>query len=87
MTCKYLGTNHGGYYQRIHKYFVENIEGPSTRSQVAISNKWLTIQKAVNKFCGHFWFVERLDKSGKTEQDRVSQCALIILSSHPTICN
>jgi hypothetical protein len=62
-------------------------EGPSTRSQVAISNRWLTIQKAVNKFCGHFSFVERLDKSGKTEQDRVSQCALIILSSHPTICN
>jgi hypothetical protein len=80
MTCKYVGTSQssGGYYQRIHKYFVENIEGPSIRSQVAICNRWLTIQKAVNKFCGHLSTVERLNKSGKTEQDRVSQCASFI---------
>ncbi|PUZ70727.1 hypothetical protein GQ55_2G257400 [Panicum hallii var. hallii] len=79
------GTNqsNGGYYQRIHKYFVENIEGTSTRSQIAICNRWLTIQKAVNKFCGHLSFVERLDRSGKTEQDRIDDAVKMYEESEP----
>jgi len=71
----YVGNNQssGGYYQRLHEYFVENIDFPTSRSQIAISNRWLTIQKAVNKFCGFFSVVERRNESGKTEQDRVSE--------------
>ena len=69
----YVGINQssGGYYQRLHEYFVENIDFPTSRSQIAISNRWLTIQKAVNRFCV-FSVVER-NESGKTEQDRVSE--------------
>ncbi|WVZ66062.1 hypothetical protein U9M48_015336 [Paspalum notatum var. saurae] len=71
------GTNQssGGYYQRIYKYFV--------RSQVAISNRWLAIQKAVNKFCGHFLFVQRLDKSENTEQDQIDDAVKLYEKSEP----
>lgn len=84
-----VGTNQssGGYYQRMHEYFAENMDIPTTRSQLAISNRWLAIQRAVNKFCGFFSTVERLDASGKTEKDRVSHLLQpIVHSFHPYHC-
>jgi len=73
-VLKKSGTNQssGGYYQRMHDYFTENIEAPASRSVLAIRHRWLSIQKAVNKFCGFFSKIERDNQSGKTEQDRVS---------------
>jgi len=55
-VLKKSGTNQssGGYYQRMHDYFTENIEAPASRSVLAIRHRWLSIQKAVNKFCGFF---------------------------------
>jgi len=68
----YVGTNQssGGYYQRLHEYFVENIDFPTSRSQIAISNRWLSIQKVVNKFCGFFLLLKggmRVEKQNRTE--------------------
>ncbi|WVZ80102.1 hypothetical protein U9M48_027605, partial [Paspalum notatum var. saurae] len=65
------GTNQssGRYYQRMHDYFDEHLGAPSSRSVKAIQHHWLTIQKAVNKFCGHFSTVERLNESDKNEQN------------------
>ena len=34
-------------------------------------NRWSTIQLATNKFCGCFAQVERLNRSGSTEKDKV----------------
>ncbi|KAJ1283348.1 hypothetical protein BS78_03G121700 [Paspalum vaginatum] len=67
------GTNQssGGYYQRMHAYFEEHIGGPSSRTATTIQHRWLSIQKAVNKFSGFFSTVERLNESGKNEQTRI----------------
>ncbi|KAJ1283207.1 hypothetical protein BS78_03G110600 [Paspalum vaginatum] len=71
------GTNQSsrGYYQRMHDYFDENLGAPSSRSVKAIQHRWLAIQKAVNTFCGHFSTAERLNESGKNEQDLINDAA------------
>jgi hypothetical protein len=67
-----IGTNQSaaGYYARMHQHFTENI-GASSRTKISIENRWTTIQKAVSKFCGFYAAIERRNKSGKNEQDRV----------------
>lgn len=60
-----------GYYKRMHDYFNEHKPEGSNRSQIAIQHRWALIQKAINKFCGHKAAVDRLNESGKNEQDRV----------------
>ncbi|WVZ94731.1 hypothetical protein U9M48_040595 [Paspalum notatum var. saurae] len=62
----------GGYYQRMHDYFEEHLGAPSTRSVKAIQHRWLAIQKVVNKFSGHYSTVERLNESGKNEENRIA---------------
>ncbi|KAF2927920.1 hypothetical protein DAI22_06g240600 [Oryza sativa Japonica Group] len=59
-----------GYYKRMHDYFNEHKPEGSNRSQIAIQHRWALIQKAINKFCGHKAAVDRLNESGKNEQDR-----------------
>ncbi|XP_066319452.1 glutathione S-transferase T3-like isoform X1 [Miscanthus floridulus] len=61
----------GGYYKRMHDYFNEHKPEGSNRSQIAIQHRWALIQKAMNKFCGHKEAIDRLNESGKNEQDRV----------------
>ena len=61
----------GGYYKRMHDYFNEHKPEGSNRSQIAIQHRWALIQKAMNKFCGHKEAIDRLNGSGKNEQDRV----------------
>jgi hypothetical protein len=67
------GTNQTvvGYYARMHQHFKKNVEVSCKRTQVSIENRWTTIQKAVNKFCGFYAAIERRNESGKNEQDRV----------------
>ncbi|KAL5682550.1 hypothetical protein ACJX0J_008935, partial [Zea mays] len=71
-TDPIVGTNQSaaGYYTRMHRHFMENIGVGSNRTKVSIENRWTTIQKAVNKFCGFFAAIERRNESGKNEQDR-----------------
>ncbi|WVZ91553.1 hypothetical protein U9M48_037706 [Paspalum notatum var. saurae] len=80
-----IGNNQssGSYYQRLHEYFVENMDGGTTRSQVAISNRWLSIQRAVNTFCGCLSTVERIDSSGKTERDRLADAVKMFEDREP----
>jgi hypothetical protein len=54
----------------LHNYFNVHLGMPSTRSVVAIQHRWLTIQKAVNKFCGFLSVIERRNESEKIEQNR-----------------
>ena len=61
----------GGYYKRMHDYFNEHKPEGSNRSQIAVQHRWALIQKAMNKFYAHKAAVDRLNESGKNEQDRV----------------
>ena len=55
----------------MHEYFNANKPQGSTRSQNAIQNRWLLIQKCVNKFCGIKSAIDRRHESGKNEAYRV----------------
>jgi hypothetical protein len=57
----------------MHEYFNANKPQGSTRSQNAIQNRWLLIQKCVNKFCGIKSIIDRRHESGKNEADRVCE--------------
>ncbi|PUZ68516.1 hypothetical protein GQ55_2G034700 [Panicum hallii var. hallii] len=69
-----IGTNQtsAGYYTRMHRHFVGNNGVSTNRTKVSIENRWGTIQKAVNKFCGFYDAIERRNQSGKNEQDRIN---------------
>lgn len=56
----------------MHQYFLENLGATSTRSHKAVQHRWMAIQKAVNRFSGFFSTVQRLDESGKTEENQVN---------------
>jgi hypothetical protein len=74
----YVGVNQtqGGYYKCLHDYFNTYKPEGSNRSQLAIQYRWDIIQRSVNKFCGFKSSVDRLNESGKNEQDRVFSCTL-----------
>ena len=61
----------GGYYKRMHDYFNEHKPEGSNRSQIAIQHRWALIQRAMNRFYGLKESIDRLNESGKNEQDRV----------------
>ncbi|KAJ1288216.1 hypothetical protein BS78_02G073000 [Paspalum vaginatum] len=67
----------------MHDYFHENLGAPSNRTVLAIRHRWLSIQKAVNKFSGFFSTVERLNESGKTEQNRIDDAAKMYEDTEP----
>lgn len=80
-----VGTNQSttGYYTRMHRHFMENIGVGSNRTKVSIENRWTTIQKAVNKFCGFFAAIERRNESGKNEQDRINDAIRMYEGTEP----
>jgi hypothetical protein len=59
------------FYARLHRYFLENWDMQSQRSQVSIQNRWTAIRKAVSKFQGIMSAIQRRNESGKTDQDKV----------------
>ncbi|KAF0895106.1 hypothetical protein E2562_006813 [Oryza meyeriana var. granulata] len=73
----------GGYYKRMHDYFNEHKPEGSNRSQIAIQHRWALIQKAMNKFCGHKASVDRLNESGKNEQDRIDDAVEMYEKTEP----
>ncbi|KAG0534049.1 hypothetical protein BDA96_04G245300 [Sorghum bicolor] len=73
----------GGYYKRMHDYFNEHKPEGSNRSQIAIQHRWALIQKAMNKFCGHKAAIDRLNESGKNEQDRIDDAVKMYEKTEP----
>jgi len=68
------GTDQKGskFWDRIWKKYHENKkEDTVERSVHSLSNRWSTIQKFINKFCGYLAQVETKNPSGATEQDKV----------------
>ncbi|PVH64915.1 hypothetical protein PAHAL_2G383400 [Panicum hallii] len=84
-TDAIIGTNQtaAGYYARMHQHFKENVEVSCKRTQVSIENRWTTIQKAVNKFCGFYAAIERRNESGKNEQDRINDAVRMYEETEP----
>ncbi|KAH7844205.1 hypothetical protein Vadar_025453 [Vaccinium darrowii] len=50
-----------------HKTFV------SERNEVSLLNRWHTIQKLTNKFCGYLAQIESMHQSGTTEDDKITR--------------
>ncbi|CAL5400761.1 unnamed protein product [Camellia sinensis] len=50
---------------------LDPIRGNEQKTQTSLMNRWSTIQLATNKFCGCFSQVERLNRSGSTENDKI----------------
>ncbi|KAF0926660.1 hypothetical protein E2562_027009 [Oryza meyeriana var. granulata] len=72
-----------GYYKRMHDCFNEHKPEGSNRSQIAIQHRWGLIQKAMNKFCGHKEAIDRLNESGKNEQDRIDDAVQMYERTEP----
>ncbi|KAI8022477.1 Protein ZINC INDUCED FACILITATOR-LIKE 1 [Camellia lanceoleosa] len=59
------------YWLRVWENFNKYKTFDSERTQTSLMNRWSTIQLATNKFCGCFSQVERLNRSGSTENDKI----------------
>ncbi|CAL5443594.1 unnamed protein product [Camellia sinensis] len=59
------------YWLRVWENYNKYKTFDSERTQTSLMNRWSTIQLATNKFCGCFAQVERLNRSGSTEKDKI----------------
>ncbi|OEL28388.1 hypothetical protein BAE44_0010592, partial [Dichanthelium oligosanthes] len=67
------------YWKRIHAYFHEHKDFVSTRSVGSMTQRWSTVKREVSWFCGIKNQQDRLNESGKTEDDQVSCCFFPLL--------
>jgi hypothetical protein len=75
----------GRYWSRIYEYFNEHKPCQSQRTINSLMQRWETMQKCVNTFCGCLARIELRCQSGTTMQDKVEYtiCSnLISLLSH-----
>ncbi|KAG6654179.1 glutathione S-transferase T3-like [Carya illinoinensis] len=73
---------------RIHDYFntYKNANWPE-RSVGSLTNRWSTIQKATNKFCGFLAQVESMHPSGTNEQDKIDKAKALYRSTQKSNYN
>jgi len=70
------GTNQSAevYWQRILSYYNANNRSNNIRGMASLKGRWKQIAKDTNRFCGIKAEQDRLNQSGKTEDDRVRLC-------------
>ncbi|KAG6660202.1 hypothetical protein CIPAW_03G089300 [Carya illinoinensis] len=73
---------------RIHDYFntYKNANSPE-RSVGSLTNRWSTIQKVTNKFCGLLALVESMHPSGTNEQDKIDKAKALYRSTQKSNYN
>ncbi|OEL28389.1 hypothetical protein BAE44_0010593 [Dichanthelium oligosanthes] len=73
------------YSKRIHTYFYEHKDFMSTRSVGSMTQRWSTIKREVLRFCGIKNQQDRLNESGKTEDDRFNDALRVFeeVVEHP----
>ncbi|KAG6627810.1 hypothetical protein CIPAW_15G155400 [Carya illinoinensis] len=73
---------------RIHDYFntYKKHNWPE-RSVGSLTNRWSTIQKATNKFCGCLAQVESMHPSGTNEQDKIDKAKALYRSTQKSNYN
>ena len=59
------------FWDRIFDMYKQSCATDQDRSKVSIEHRWGVIQELVSKFCGCYNKVQRLQRSGTTEQDKV----------------
>jgi hypothetical protein len=66
----------GAYWDRVTKYYHDHKTMQTERSKSSLIHRWEKIQRDTSKFCAFFDKIERLNESGKIEDDRVSNTFL-----------
>jgi len=68
------GTNQSAeaYWQRILSYYNANNRSNNIRGMASLKGRWKQIAKDTNRFCGIKAEQDRLNQSGKTEDDRIN---------------
>jgi hypothetical protein len=63
----------GAYWDRVWEYYQAHKKMQSERTKCSLQHRWKKIQRDTSKFCGYHDSIERLNESGKNEDDRVSK--------------
>ncbi|WVZ76227.1 hypothetical protein U9M48_024216 [Paspalum notatum var. saurae] len=61
------------YWERIREHFHLSPDAIHWRPKMSLQKHWGEIAQQTNKFCGHWQTVQRLNPSGKNEDDKISQ--------------
>ncbi|KAG6640181.1 hypothetical protein CIPAW_10G155100 [Carya illinoinensis] len=72
-------------WSRIYDYY-STYKKPNSqeRSVPSLTNRWSTIQKCVNKFCGFLAQVEGMHPSGATELDKIDKAKILYRETQKT---
>ncbi|KAG6629961.1 glutathione S-transferase T3-like [Carya illinoinensis] len=72
-------------WSRIYDYY-STYKKPNSqeRSIPSLTNRWSTIQKSVNKFCGSMAQVEGMHPSGATELDKIDKAKILYRETQKT---
>ncbi|KAM0867528.1 hypothetical protein ACQ4PT_041940 [Festuca glaucescens] len=73
-----IGTEQRGtsYWKRIYDYFLAHIGEESDRNQNSIQHRWAHINEHVSKFCGALAQIEKRNKSGTTQVDKMKNALI-----------
>lgn len=71
------------FYARLHRYFVQNCETGSSRTQLSIQNRWTTIRKEVSKFQAIHSAIVRRNESGKNDYDKIKDAIKVYEQKKP----
>ncbi|PUZ75736.1 hypothetical protein GQ55_1G230300 [Panicum hallii var. hallii] len=82
-ACTGASQTSNAFYARLHKYFLENWDIGSNRTQVSIQNRWTTIRKAVSKFTAIHSAIQRRNESGKNDLDKVKDAIIVYEQTKP----
>jgi hypothetical protein len=61
----------GAYWDRVFQYYNDHKTMQSSRTKSSLIHYWEKIQRDTSKFCGFYDKIERLNESGKDDDDRV----------------
>jgi hypothetical protein len=71
----------GRFWERIHKYYYDNLSFDSHRNCASLRHRWGIIQKEVSLFQSYYEAIERKNESGKTINDKVNYlCSYIFIA-------
>jgi hypothetical protein len=61
----------GAYWDRVTRYYHEHKTMQTERTKASLIHRWEKIQKDTSKFCGYYGKIQRLNESGKNDDDKV----------------
>ena len=64
--------NRASFWGRVHDLYKQTCVIEKGRTRSSLEHRWTYVQQNVSKFCGCMDQVQRLNRSGGTEQDKVN---------------